>query len=201
MLKDKRIDAYIAQSAGFAKPILNHLRKVVHSACPDVEETLKWGMPSFMYRGKILCGIAAFKQHAAFWFWRGTRLDDPEGYLGKTGSAMGNFGRITSLAGLPPRRVIAGFIKQAMRLNGAITPSTPANKKSKPAPRTPADLLKAIRANRTSVTTFTSLTPGHKREYIEWIADAKRPETRARRIATAVRWLADGKKHNWKYAR
>ena len=201
MSKDPRIDAYIGKSATFARPILHHLRRIVHQTCPDARETLKWGMPSFMYNGKILCGLAAFKQHAAFWFWRGTRLEDPKGYLGKTGSAMGNFGRITSVNDLPPKSVIAGFVRQAMKINSAGKTPAQAKRKPAPAPRTPADLLNAMRANRKALATFTALTPGHKREYVGWITDAKRPETRARRIATAIGWLAEGKKHNWKYER
>ena len=193
---DPRIDAYIAKSAAFAQPLLAYVREVVHGACPEVEETLKWGMPSFTWRGKILCGIAAFKQHVTLWFWEGRAVVGDEA----SREAMGQFGRITKQSELPGKRELAGFVKQAMaRVEaGAAAPA-----KKKPAPKpaldVPDDLSAALRRNAKARATFDGFAPGYRRDYIEWIVDAKREDTRQRRIAQAVEWLAEGKTRNWKY--
>lgn len=195
---DPRVDAYIAKSAGFAQPILRHLREAVHGACPQVEETLKWGMPSFMYGGKILCSMAAFKQHASFGFWQGAKV--VEDGRAKSDEAMGQFGRLTGLAELPGKRVLSGYVKQAMKLidEGSTRPST---KKAAPKPPlpTPEDLAAALAKNREAQATFDAFAPSHRREYIEWIMEAKRDETRQRRLAQTIDWLAEGKPRNWKY--
>jgi len=202
--RDPRIDAYIARSAEFAKPILSHLREVVHGACPEVEETMKWSMPHFMYQG-MLCGMASFKQHCTFGFWKGSLIVKEGGAPAE--QAMGQFGRITALSDLPPKRVLAGYVKEAMRLNeeGVKVPRRPAAAKTKRAATTtlavPDDLAAALKKNRKAAATFDGFSPSHRREYVEWITDAKRDETRARRIGTAVEWLAEGKSRNWKYAR
>ena len=193
--KDERIDAYIAKQAPFARPILEHLRAVVHAACPDVEETLKWGMPSFEYHG-ILCGMAAFKQHATFMFWKGKLIVVSAGK--DLESAMGQFGRITSVKDLPAKRVLMGYVKQAMALNEAGTTVKRAVK-PKPALRMPADLKAALAKNRRALATFEGFSPSAKRDYLEWVLEAKQPATRAKRIATAVGWIAEGKRRNWKY--
>jgi uncharacterized protein YdeI (YjbR/CyaY-like superfamily) len=193
---DPRIDAYIANSAEFAQPILAQLREAVHAACPQVEETLKWRMPTFMYHG-MLCGMAAFKQHCTFGFWK------HELVVGKKQAgdvqAMGQFGRITRLADLPSHKLLAGYIKKAMQLNEAGVKAPRATPKHKPAPRVPADLAAALKKNRKAATTFAAFSPSNQREYIEWISEAKREETRAKRLATAVEWMAEGKPRNWKY--
>ena len=193
---DPRIDAYIAKSAAFAQPLLAYVREVVHAACPEVEETLKWGMPSFTWRGKILCGMAAFKQHVTLWFREGRAVVGDEA----SREAMGQFGRITKQSELPGKRELAGFVKQAMaRVEaGAAAPA-----KKKPAPKpaldVPDDLSAALRRNAKARATFDGFAPGYRRDYIEWIVDAKREDTRQRRIAQAVEWLAEGKTRNWKY--
>ena len=198
-IRDPRVDAYIAKSAEFAQPILRHLREAVHAACPDVEETMKWSMPSFTHAGGILCHMAAFKQHCAFGFWKGALIVPPGGT--DNDSAMGQFGRITALRDLPPRKVLAGYIRQAMKLNeeGARLPSRSRPATPKPAPPMPADLLAALKKNRPAKTTFDAFPPSCKREYADWITEAKRPETRERRVAQAVEWMAEGKRRNWKY--
>ncbi|BDU16946.1 YdeI/OmpD-associated family protein [Lysobacter auxotrophicus] len=193
---DPRIDAYIAKSAAFAQPLLAYVREVVHGACPEVEETLKWGMPSFTWRGKILCGIAAFKQHVTLWFWEGRAVVGDEA----SREAMGQFGRITKQSELPGKRELAGFVKQAMaRVEAGAAP--PAKKKPAPKPAldVPDDLSAALRRNAKARATFDGFAPGYRRDYIEWIVDAKREDTRQRRIAQAVEWLAEGKTRNWKY--
>ena len=195
--RDPRIDAYIAKSADFAQPILKHLREVIHQGCPEAEEAIKWGMPAFLYRGKILCGIAAFKQHCALGFW-GTR--GLVGNEGKRDEAMGQFGRIASLKDLPSKTALIGHVKQAMKLSEARAAAPPVPRKPpKPAPVTPDDLAAALKKNRKALTTFDAFSPSCKREYVDWITEAKREETRANRIAQAVEWMAEGKQRNWKY--
>ena len=193
--KDPRIDAYIKRAQPFARPILSHLRATVHAACPEVEETLKWSHPSFLYHG-MLCGMAAFKEHAAFGFWKGKLIVDANGR--DLDDAMGQFGRLASVRDLPARRALVSFVKKAMALNEA---GVTVRRVVKPKPRlaTPSDLGAALAKNRRALATFKSLSPSARRDYVEWVVEAKRPETRARRIATAVEWMAEGKRRNWKY--
>jgi uncharacterized protein YdeI (YjbR/CyaY-like superfamily) len=195
--RDARVDTYIAKSAGFARPILEHLRDVVHAACPEVEETMKWSFPHFQYKG-ILCSMAAFKEHCAFGFWKGA-LVVGEGADGE--KAMGQFGRITTLSDLPSKKVLTGYIKKAMQLN-ADGVKSPTRSKPKAPPKpvvVPDDLSAALRANAKARATFEKFPPSHKREYIDWITEAKTQATRARRLETAVEWMAEGKPRNWKY--
>ena len=195
--RDKRIDSYINRAAPFAQPILTHLRMVVHAACPDVEETIKWGMPFFVYHG-ILCGMAAFKQHAAFNLRRGSAI--VQGGAGASKSAMGDFGRLTDLSQLPSKLVLTGYVKQAMRLNEEEIKAPPKPKPNpRPAPTVPADLRTALAQSATAQATFKKFSPSQRREYIEWVTEAKRAETRARRVATTIEWLREGKRRNWKY--
>jgi len=194
--RDPRVDAYIARSAEFARPILSHLREIVHSACPDVEETLKWNAPHFMYRG-MLAGMSAFKAHCAFGFWKGSLVTGGDG--GLEAQAMGQFGRITSLEDLPPKRVIAGFVKQAMKLNEEGVRNPKRRKTPKPDPVMPAELAEALRKNPEALATFEAFSPSHRREYVDWIAEAKGEDTRQRRLANAIEWMAEGKARNWKY--
>jgi len=199
--RDAGVDAYIARQAGFARPILARLRATVHDACPDAVETLKWGMPSFLYHG-ILCGMAGFKRHCALWF----RQPELAALERRRGEAMGQFGRITALAELPAKRVLTGYVKRAMALNAASAASraagrTPPRPKParRPMPRVPADLRSAWADAAAARATWGRLAPSHRREYLEWILGAKRPGTRARRIATAVRWLTAGKPFGWRH--
>ena len=196
--RSKAVDAYVAKAQPFARPILEHVRAIVHAACPDVRETIKWGMPAFMHHG-ILCGMAAFQAHSTFGFWRRGMTD----VIGRDGAkakqAMGSLGRITSLKDLPSDRAMLGYIRQAARLNEAGGPARP-KRKPKPALPVPADLAAALRKNAKAAKTFADFSPSPRREYIEWITEAKRPETRAKRVATTVQWLATGRKRNWKYA-
>jgi uncharacterized protein YdeI (YjbR/CyaY-like superfamily) len=196
---DPRIDAHIAKAADFAKPVLLHLRKLVHEACPDVEETLKWRSPSFLYRGRILCGMMAFKEHCTFGFWH----KDMKGVLEKDGAradqAWGSLGRLTSLADLPSDEAMLRYIRTAARLNESGAPGRPRAVRKPTALRVPADLAAALRKNKAAAATFRRFSPGRRREYVQWITEAKRDETRARRVATTLEWLAEGKTRNWKY--
>ncbi len=198
---DPRVDAYIRKSALFAQPILKHLRAVVHAGSPKIEETMKWSFPYFMYRG-MLCGMAAFKEHATFGFWKSSLVVDRM-IVDRSGqpaeNAMGQFGRITRLADLPARKVLIGHIKEAMRLNEEGVPS-PARVKRRPRPLViPAKLSAALGKNAKARTAFKKFSPGARREYADWIAEAKREETRNQRLATALAWIAQGKQRNWKH--
>ncbi|BCT94086.1 hypothetical protein LYSHEL_31130 [Lysobacter helvus] len=196
MTTDPRIDAYIAAQADFARPILERVRAIVHEACPDVEETMKWSMPTFVYGGGILCGMAAFKQHASFGYWKHALVVGE----GAPRDGMGSYGKMTSLKDLPPKKTLLAHIKRAMQLN-VDKVKAPAARKSapKPPPQAPEDLLAALKKNAKARKTFESFPPGQQREYIGWIEEAKREETRAKRLAQAVAWMAEGKVRNWKY--
>jgi uncharacterized protein YdeI (YjbR/CyaY-like superfamily) len=198
------IDAYIAKAKPFAQPILEHLRSLVHQANPDVKETIKWGMPYFEYKG-LLCGMASFKEHVAFGFWRSELLNDPKGYLQGTrsqgGEAMGNMGRITRLEDLPPDKVIMDFVRQASKLHddGIKVPKAPAaaNKELD----VPDYFMKALKRNKQAFASFENFSHSKKKDYVQWITEAKTEKTRESRIATAVEWISEGKGRNWKYER
>ena len=195
MKADPRIDAYIAKAAPFARPILEHVRARVHAAAPEAEETLKWSAPAFTVDGKILLMMASFKAHAALNFWRGQELRgkqaDPDG--------MGQFGKLTSVAELPSDKEFDALIRQAVEL----TRTAPAPRKVKHEPKPPAemhpDFVAALATNAKAQATLDGFPPSAQRDYLDWIADAKQDSTRAKRIATAVEWLADGKRRHWKY--
>lgn len=194
---DPRIDAYIEKSADFAKPILTHLRGLIHKACPDVSEEIKWSMPAFYYEGPM-CNIAAFKQHCTFGFWKQSLMENA-GFPEK--NAMSSFGRITSVKDLPDQKTMIALIKQAMKLNedGVKAPKkVPAEKKELVVP---ADLKKALSTDKAAKDVFDNFTYSHKKEYIEWIEEAKTEATREKRLATTLEWLAEGKSRNWKYQR
>jgi uncharacterized protein YdeI (YjbR/CyaY-like superfamily) len=195
--RDPRITAYIAKSAPFARPILRHIRALVHAACPDVEEAIKWGMPHFGYRGGMMCQMAAFKEHCAFGFWKAALILGSEGESAE--KAMGQFGRLTSVGDLPPQRVLTGYIHQAMKLHEAGAREPRPARRPRPPVRTPADLAGALRKNTRARATYEQFSPSHRREYVEWITGARGADTRARRIATAVEWMAEGRPQNWKY--
>jgi uncharacterized protein YdeI (YjbR/CyaY-like superfamily) len=201
---DKRIDAYIEKAKPFAQPILKHLRELVHEGCPGVEETVKWGMPSFEYKGPFF-SMAAFKQHAVFGFMKSELINDPKGYLQERkahgGEAMGHGGRIESMKDLPPDRVMLDFIKQAKRLNDEgikVTKKPAAPKKDL---EVPDYFMAAIAKNKDALRTFEAFSTSNKREYVDWITEAKSEATREKRMETAVEWIAEGKIRNWKYMR
>lgn len=216
---DRRIDAYIVKSAEFARPILTYLRELVHEAAPQIEETLKWGMPSFEYKG-LVCGMAAFKQHCTFGFWKHALVvGDGGGASGKAGAsaaargrkanragaksdeAMGEFGRITKISDLPSRRVLIGYVRKAVKLNeeGVKVPRPP--RKPPTELVVPADLAAALRRSKAAANHFEAFSYSKRKDYIEWLTEAKTEETRNRRLATAIEWIAEGKSRNWKYER
>lgn len=195
MKTDPRIDSYIERQAEFARPILTHLRGVIHEACPTCEETLKWSMPSFIHKGKILASFAAFKAHASFGFWSGSQVVDTEG---RQATAMGQFGRLASLADLPDRETLIELTRKAMKLiDDGVKPVR--MKREKPPLTVPQDMRAAIDQNPAAKAAFDGFPPSAQRDYVEWITEAKRDETRAKRLAQAIEWLAEGKRRHWNY--
>jgi uncharacterized protein YdeI (YjbR/CyaY-like superfamily) len=194
--RDKRIDAYIANAADLAKPILIYLRELVHEGCPEVEETMKWSFPHFMFKG-ILCSMAAFKQPCAFTLWKGKLIlpDEKDG-------AMGQFGRITAISDLPPKKVLLQYIRKAAdsNISGASVPR-PARSKVKKELVVPDYFRAALKKNPKALTTFENFSYSHKKEYVQWITEAKREDTRDRRIKTAIDQIAVGKSRHWEYQR
>ena len=192
MSTDPRIDAYIAKAQPFARPILEHFRELVHCALPQAEETIKWSMPHFTLGGKNIAGMAAFKAHAAL-------MVHGEGRQGEGEEAMGQFGRITSLAQLPGDAVLRKkLIAAADKLTSGVKEPRPP-RAPKPEIAMPDDFAAALAANRPARANFDRFAPGQRREYLEWVTQAKRAETREKRIAQAIVWLSEGKKRNWKY--
>lgn len=195
---DPRIDAYIAKSAAFAQPILRHLRELVHQACPEAEETIKWSCPHFVYGDGILCSMAAFKTHAVFGFWH-QGMKKILGAAGKKeATAMGSFGRIEKLDDLPDDKALVRYVQAAAKLNESDVPRR-AKSEPKAALLVPADFAAALKKNKTAAANFENFSASQRRDYIEWITEAKREETRGKRLATSVEWLAEGKTRNWKY--
>ena len=198
---DSRIDAYIEKNADFAKPILKHIRELVYKACPDVQETIKWGMPFFDYKGSVLCTMAAFKEHCRFMFWKAKLMRDPENILQVADKhSMGNIDKIISLKDLPSDKILIAYIKEAARLNEDNI-KLPARKKvsANTILNTPDELAAALKKNKKAKAVFENFSQGKKKEYIEWITEAKTESTRNKRIGTAVEWIAEGKSRNWKY--
>ncbi len=191
MKTDPRVDAYIEKSAEFARPMLAKLRADIHAICPQAEEAIKWGAPSFSYKGKNLCGIAAFKSHTAC-FVQGVRKDD-----GTEG--MGEFGKMRGMADLPSKSALSKLLKARMKMieTGSASPRKPA----RPAPEVPAEFAKALNASKGAAKTFRAFPPSAQRDYIEWITEAKTDATRARRLAQSVEWISEGKQRNWKYVK
>ena len=196
--KDPRVDAYIGKSAEFSRPIMLHLRELVHQGCPQVEETITWGVPHFLYKG-MLCSIAAFKQHCAFGFWKGKLLSSLK-LDGKLWDAWGQYGKLTSLDDLPPDKTILKQVKEAAKLNDKGVKAPPQRKAAKKTPlRVPAYFKAALKKNAKARETFEGFTYSHKKEYIEWLTEAKTAATREKRLYTTLVWLAEGKSRNWKY--
>lgn len=200
--KDKRVDDYISKAQPFAQPILKRLRDLIHKANPEIEETIKWGMPAFEYKGPV-CGMASFKKHVVLGFWKHQLIKDKDGYLqprsAQGGEAMGNLGRIESLEDLPPDRVIIDFVKQAKKLNDEGIKLPPKAAKPKPEIAMPDYFTAALKRNKAARTHFEAFSPSHKREYLEWITEAKTEATREKRLDQALEMLAEGKSRNWKY--
>jgi len=195
MKRDPRIDAYIERQAEFARPILEHLRKVIHAANPEIEEAVRWGIPHFVYQGKQLASMAAFKAHAAFGFWNDTVVPGGTELADK---AMGQFGRLTRLEDLPGEAMLTDLVRKAAALTDQGVKRV-RKAAGRPAIETPEDLRTALDADPAAAAIFDSFSSSARRDYAEWIVEAKRPATRARRVAQAVAWIAEGRKRHWKY--
>jgi hypothetical protein len=193
MPSDTRIDAYIARQADFARPVLIELRAAVHAAAIGADETIKWGMPFFLLNGRPFANMAAFKAHAAFGFWRGVKAE-----TGKESDAMGQFGRIGGLADLPDRDGLIALIRDAASRAETPPPKKPA-KPAKPEAEIPADLAEALANDPAAAATFEAFPPSCRRDYCEWVGEAKRPETRTKRVAETIALLREGKRRHWKY--
>jgi len=194
--KSKLIDAYIAKSPAFAKPILIHFRELVHKTCPDAEEAMKWSMPFYDYKNNPICMTAAFKEHCAIRFWK-TKLI--KGLEKMDADGMSTFGRITNLKDLPSDKKLVGYIKAAMLLNEQgikVSKTKPGKAKELPVP---SYFKKALAANKKASQEFEKFSPSKKKDYITWLIEAKTEETRAKRLETAIEWIAEGKGRNWKY--
>jgi uncharacterized protein YdeI (YjbR/CyaY-like superfamily) len=200
-----KVDAYIDKAQPFAQPILEHLRKLMHKGCPDVEEAIKWSMPFFVYKGAILANMAAFKAHCAFGFWGKEMTAVLHEAKVASGDAMGTLGRISSVKDLPPEKLMLGWIRQAAGSidDGTYVSPIAARNKVMKAPRAQSaiapEFAAALKKNKKAAAVFEAFSPSCKREYVDWIAEAKREETRDKRIAQAVEWIAEGKQRNWKY--
>jgi len=193
--KDPRVDDYIANAAAFARPILIEIRERVHAACPEVEEAMKWRQPSFEYKG-LMCGMAAFKDHCVFGYWKAPLV---LGAAAEGANAMGYRDKIRSIADLPSKTAFKAHVKKAMALNEAgITVKRPASKPKAPLAM-PDDFAAFLKKNKKAQVAFDGFSPSHRREYIEWVTEAKTEATRTRRMQQAIAWLAEGKPRNWKY--
>ena len=191
------IDAYIAGRAPFAQPILSHARDIVHAAQPDIEEAVKWSHPAFLWKGKLVAGMAAFKGHATFGFWHGTAVT---GRTEVEDTAMGSFGRLTSLADLPPDDELADMVRKACALiDAGLVPKHMAERQKRPELPVPPALQAALDADPAAKAHWDAFSPSHRRDYCEWVGEAKREATAATRIAQTMEWVASGKKRNWKY--
>ncbi len=198
--KDNRIDLYIANAKPFAQPILNHLRQLVHKGCPEVEETIKWGMPNFDYKGPF-CNMAAFKEHAVFGFWKALLMKDAEKLKENQKNAMGHAGKIKSLKDLPNDKILINWIKEAAKLNDDGI-KLPPRKKSENKDLVLPDYFKLeLGKNKKALHAFDKFPLSHKKEYLHWIIEAKSEETRKRRMDKAIEWIAEAKGINWKYER
>ena len=194
---DPRIDAYIEKSNDFARPILNHIRALVHDVCPDVTETMKWSFPHFDYKG-MFCSMASFKAHCAFGFWKHSLMDDAA--LPSEKTAMGSFGRLTSIADLPDDETMKALIIKAVNLNDdgvKVVKTKPVGERAELV--IPDILLEALARNEAAAATFDKFPYSKRKDYVQWITEAKSEATREKRLATTVEWLAEGKARNWKY--
>ena len=200
MAKYKNYDDFILHAQPFAQPLLRFFRECVHEACPSAEEDFKWGMPCFMYKGKILCNMASFKNHMSFGFWLAGHMKDEAGIFKEPNSGMGQFGKMTSVDDLPDRQTLIAYIHEAMILTeqGKTQESGPNNKRAKIL-EAPQYMLNKISKSPKAMATYEEFSPSKKNDYIEWITEAKTETTRNRRMDQMIEWLEEGKPRNWKY--
>ena len=191
-------DKYIAKSAEFARPILTKLRKLFHQACPEIEETMKWSFPHFEYKG-VVGSMAAFKQHMSWGFWKAKLMKDPQGLLTMMENHTMGHGKVTDLSQLPSDRILLEYIREAVALNEQGVKAPAPKKKPKGDLIVPNYFMAALKKNKKALATFEAFSPSNKREYVEWVTEAKQETTRDKRLAQAIEWMAEGKPRNWKY--
>jgi uncharacterized protein YdeI (YjbR/CyaY-like superfamily) len=197
---DPRVDAYIAKSPAYAQPILTHIRQLIHQASPAIVETMKWSCPHFDYNGGPFVGMAAFKEHMGLNFWKSGLMDDPQGLFVDAGNSAGSIGKIKSLADLPADEVLLAYFRNAMELNDkGIKVSTKKETTDKKELLVPDDLISAFKTNETALKHFEQFSYSAKKEYLTWLEEAKSADTRAKRLATMMEWVAEGKTRHWKY--
>lgn len=200
--RSPQIDAYIAKAAPFAQPILEKIRDAFHAAHPEIEEVMKWSFPHFQYKG-IVGSMAAFKNHVNWGFWKASLMSDPNGILNAVGDRTTMAAaKLTSEKDLPSKKVMVEYVREAIRLNeeGVKVERAPSTRSATPV-EVPDDLAAALKKDKKAKAAFDAFSPSHKREYIEWITEAKQEATRQKRLATTLEWLAEGKSRNWKYER
>lgn len=198
--RDPRIDAYIAKAGLFAQPVLIHLRELIHKVCPEAEETIKWSFPHFVYKGEILCSMASFKNHCAFGFYKASLMNDKSLIENSPNeNAAWQLGRLTSLKDLPPDKKLISYIKEAMKLNeeGIRLKQTSSNERKELV--VPDYFTNELNKNNKALKVFEEFSYTNKKEYIDWITEAKTETTREKRLMTAIEWISEGKPRNWKY--
>ena len=196
--RNKLIDEYIEKAAPFAKPILSHIRELIHEAWPEIEETIKWKVPVYEYKG-IVCATGAFKTHCAFNFFKAKLMKDPYHVFSEQFSdAAGQFGKLLTVSDLPSDSILREYIQEAAKLNTDKIKG-PAKKKEDADHLIPNDLSIALKNNPIAQKQFETMSLGYKKEYIDWLLDAKMDATRQKRLETAIEWIAEGKPRNWKY--
>ena len=202
--KLERVDEYIAKVAPFAQPILTHIRELIHLACPDVEEAWKWSFPNFVYKGAVMCNIAGFKEHCSFGFWKASIMPDPDNILSTDNRAgMGHMGKLTSLSDLPSDEIMIKYIQEAMKLTDEgkkVAPRAKATEAQKKEMVIPDYLIAELNKSPKAQEVFTAFSYSHKKEYVEWLEEAKTEATRNKRLAQAIEWISEGNGRNWKYA-
>ncbi len=197
---DPRVEAYIKKAAPFAQPILIKLRKLIFQACPDAVETIKWSFPNYEIYGSMLCNMAAFKEHCSFGFWKAALLKDPDDILHLADKhSMGHFDKLVSLKDLPADRILIAYLKEAALLNKNNIKLEKSEKAPKKELTMPKPLVAALKKNKKASSVFEAFSTSNKREYVEWITEAKTEETLNKRLETTIQWLEEGKSRNWKY--
>src|SRR5438270_1264994 len=175
----------LANAPEGTRPILVRLRRIFRQASPKLEEAIKWGVPCYLFKGPV-GGFAAYKQHVSWGLWKSRALNDPEGLLGRGVSVMA--GKITKVSEIPPAAKIIALIEQVIALNEAGIKSP-----KPPEPELPADFAAAMKKAGKAARHYAAFTPARKWQYVNWVTQAKRAETRAKRIEIAVERIGEGK--------
>lgn len=199
---NSKVDEYIAKSEGFAKPILEYLRQIIHETCPDAAEDIKWGTPHYSYKGDHLCMIAGFKNHYSFSLYKAEFMKDKEiAESVKAGKKFGYMDKLKSVSELPSKEVLVSFLKEAMTINeNGIKKEKPISDKPKVI-ETPDYLTEALNANKQAKEVWESKSDSYRKDYLVWIIDAKTDATRQKRIEQSLEWIAEGKGRFWQYAK